>query len=122
MIVDRSAGIVFAGGVAFRERVPTTTPRRSQALAGQPGPMRRCCADSGARLPIPSHGPALGSADAIAQTRAYLQWLDARMTQAASEGRDPAEVIRHGGAGRLRALGRHAGGVLAQCDAPLPGV
>lgn len=93
VIVDRSAGIVFAGGVAFRERVPTTPHADLKRWLASLDQLQALLRDSGARLLIPSHGPALGSADAVAQTRGYLQWLDARMTQAAAQGRDLAEVI-----------------------------
>ncbi len=93
VVLDRSAGIVFAGGVAFRERVPTTPHADLKRWLASLDRLQALLRESGARLLIPSHGPALGSADAIAQTRGYLHWLDARMTGAASQGRDLAEVI-----------------------------
>ncbi len=93
VVLDRGAGIVFAGGVAFRERVPTTPHADIRHWLASLDRLQALQRDSGARLLIPSHGPALGSADAIAQTRGYLHWLDARMTEAASQGRDLAEVI-----------------------------
>ena len=93
VLVDRTSGVVFAGGIAFRDRIPTTPHANIAHWLTSLDRLQKIVADSGARVLIPSHGPALGNADAIAQTRQYLQWLDARMRRAATEGRDLAEVI-----------------------------
>ena len=93
VLVDRTSGVVFAGGIAFRDRIPTTPHANIAHWLVSLDQLQKIVADSGARLLIPSHGPALGKADAIAQTRQYLLWLDARMRRAAGEGRDLAEVI-----------------------------
>jgi quinoprotein relay system zinc metallohydrolase 1 len=93
VLVDRTSGVVFAGGIAFRDRIPTTPHANIAHWLLSLDQLQKIVADSGARLLIPSHGPALGKADAIAQTRQYLLWLDARLRRAAREGRDLAEVI-----------------------------
>lgn len=93
VLMDHSAGIVFAGGVVFRDRVPTTPHADIHRWLASLDRLQALQRDTGARLVIPSHGPATGSADAIAQTRGYLQWLDARMREAAAQGRDLAEVL-----------------------------
>lgn len=93
VLVDRTSGVVFAGGLAFRDRVPTTPHANIQHWLASLEQLQKMVAESGASVLIPSHGPALGKADAIAQTRAYLLWLDARMRRAAEEGRDLAEVL-----------------------------
>ncbi|GCB03534.1 quinoprotein relay system zinc metallohydrolase 1 [Ralstonia sp. SET104] len=93
VLVDRTSGVVFAGGIAFRDRIPTTPHANIAHWLLSLDQLQKIVADSGARLLIPSHGPALGKADAIAQTRQYLLWLDARLRRAAGEGRDLAEVI-----------------------------
>ncbi|CAJ0812167.1 hypothetical protein LMG19087_01347 [Ralstonia wenshanensis] len=93
VLVDRTSGVVFAGGIAFRDRIPTTPHANIAHWLASLDALQKIVADSGARVLIPSHGPALGKADAITQTRQYLQWLEARMRRAAAEGRDLAEVI-----------------------------
>lgn len=93
VLIDHTARVMFAGGLVFRARIPTTPhadiPRWLSSLDVLDGRMRQ----HGLRLLVPSHGRAPDDADAIAQTRDYLRWLDARLRQAASEGRDLAEVI-----------------------------
>ncbi|WP_354685064.1 quinoprotein relay system zinc metallohydrolase 1 [Cupriavidus necator] len=93
VVVDRSAGIVFAGGLVFRQRIPTTPHADIRRWLASLDRLQALLDESGARLLIPSHGPALGGAEAIAQTRGYLQWLDARLREAATQGRDLAEVL-----------------------------
>lgn len=93
VLVDRTSGVVFAGGLAFRDRIPTTPHANIKHWLASLDRLQKIVDDSGARVLIPSHGPAFGKADAIAQTRQYLRWLDARMRRAAEEGRDLAEVI-----------------------------
>jgi len=93
VVVDRTAGIVFAGGLVFRQRVPTTPHADLARWLASLDRLQALLDESGARLLIPSHGPALGAEDAVAQTRGYLQWLDARMNEAARQGRDLAEVM-----------------------------
>ncbi len=93
VLVDRTSGVVFAGGVAFRDRIPTTPHADLARWLASLDALQGIVAQSGARVLIPSHGPALGHADAIAQTRQYLLWLDARLRRAAEEGRDLAEVL-----------------------------
>ncbi|AOY96557.1 MBL fold metallo-hydrolase [Cupriavidus sp. USMAA2-4] len=95
VLVDHSAGVIFAGGLVFHQRAPTTPhadlPRWLASLDRLEALQRR----SGARVLVPSHGPldADGGAEAIGQTRAYLRWLDTRMREAAAAGTDLAELI-----------------------------
>lgn len=93
VLVDLTSGVVFAGGVAFRDRIPTTPHANMAHWLTSLDQLQKIVAEHGARVLIPSHGPALSHADAIAQTRAYLRWLDTRMRRAAEDGRDLAEVI-----------------------------
>ncbi|SPA56172.1 quinoprotein relay system zinc metallohydrolase 1 [Cupriavidus taiwanensis] len=93
VLLDRAAGIVFAGGLVFRERIPTTPHAHIGRWLDSLARLQALMEQSGARLLVPSHGPALGGTEAIAQTRAYLQWLDARLREAAAQGRDLAEVM-----------------------------
>lgn len=96
VVLDHSAGVVFAGGLVFRQRIPTTPHADIGRWLASLGRLQALLADSGARVLVPSHGPvpaAGGGAEAIAQTRGYLQWLDTRLREAAAQGRDLAEVM-----------------------------
>lgn len=90
VLVDRASGIVFAGGLTFADRVPTT-PHAQLAkwqaslhtLAGLP-----------IRTLVPSHGPVRHDTSAIAQTQRYLQWIDGHFRRAAEQGLDINELLR----------------------------
>ncbi|MBL8331826.1 MAG: MBL fold metallo-hydrolase, partial [Rubrivivax sp.] len=90
VLVDRTSGVVFAGGLVFADRVPTTPHAQVgdwlQSLATfAPAP--------GATV-VPSHGPVHADGRGAAQTRAYLQWLDRQFTDWAAQGLDMNEVLR----------------------------
>ncbi|CAN5904109.1 hypothetical protein BH11PSE8_BH11PSE8_21790 [soil metagenome] len=89
VLIDRSSGVVFAGGLVFSQRVPTTPHaqirpwlRSLQQLDALP-----------ARLIVPSHG-IVGNREAVAGTRRYLMWLDAALRDAALAGFDMNDVLR----------------------------
>ena len=90
VLVDRSSGVVFAGGLVFAERVPTTPHAQigpwlqslEQALTLQWSTV------------IPSHGPVHQGRGGLAGTRDYLQWLDRAFTSHAEQGLEMNEVLR----------------------------
>ena len=90
VLVDRASGVVFAGGLVFADRVPTTPHAQVgdwlaslQQLAALP-----------AATVVPSHGPVHGDGKGVAQTRAYLQWLDRAFGDWAAQGLDMADLLR----------------------------
>lgn len=90
VLLDRASGVLFAGGLVFADRVPTTPHARVddwlaslQQLSGLP-----------AATVVPSHGPVHGDGHGLAQTRAYLQWLDRQFSDWASRGLEMNEVLR----------------------------
>ncbi|RQO63496.1 quinoprotein relay system zinc metallohydrolase 1 [Paucibacter sp. KBW04] len=92
VLIDRSAGVVFAGGLVFSQRVPTTPhadlpawSRSLKTLAALPYPQW-----------VPSHGSVEAARDgaAIAMTQHYLAWLDQRFRRAAEQGLDMVELLR----------------------------
>lgn len=92
VLIDRSTGIVFAGGLVFSQRVPTTPHanlpawgRSLKTLAALPYPQW-----------VPSHGSVAAAHDgaAIAMTQRYLAWLDQRFRSAAEQGLDMVELLR----------------------------
>ncbi|WP_245987023.1 quinoprotein relay system zinc metallohydrolase 1 [Azospirillum thermophilum] len=103
-ILDESTGVLFAGGVVFSDRTPTT-PHADVA---------RWLAELDAlealdiHVLVPNHGHIRTDKAAIAQTRDWLTWLDGSLRRAAAEGRDMAELLdmpipeRFAGLGMLR--------------------
>lgn len=104
VLVDRGSGIVFAGGLVFSQRVPTTPH-------AQIGPWLRSLEQLEAlpfTLLVPSHGlvadlradrpPPPGKQDdgraALQATRRYLVWIDQALRDAALAGFDMNDVLR----------------------------
>jgi uncharacterized sulfatase len=89
-VFDRTTGVLYAGDLIFLDRAPTT-PHASLAHW-------RHSLDVLSRLPVkrtvPGHGPVHDDGRGIAQTRDWLDWLDATFGRAAAEGLDMAEVMR----------------------------
>ena len=89
VLIDRTRGVVFAGGLVFAQRIPTTP--HANVAAWQTS-LRTL-----ARLPyatlVPSHGVVSGDASGIAQTQRYLAWLDASFGRAAERGLEMNEVL-----------------------------
>lgn len=90
VLVDRRSGVVFAGGLVFAQRVPTTPHAQLRpwldSLAQAQGLSWRTV--------VPSHGPVHGDGSGLAGTQAYLQWLDRSFTSFAGQGWDMNEVLR----------------------------
>jgi glyoxylase-like metal-dependent hydrolase (beta-lactamase superfamily II) len=99
-VFDEATGTLFAGDLVFFDRAPTTPDADiAQWLAAL---------DRLAQLPIrvlvPGHGPVVRGTEAIAQTRDYLQWVQATLRDAAERGLDMNEVMRLQAPERLRRL------------------
>lgn len=90
-LLDEKTGLLIGGDLVFHNRAPTT-PTADLARW-------RASLDTLAALPhrgvLPGHGPfdADGKA-AIAQTRDWLDWLEAVLTRAAEDGLDMVEAGR----------------------------
>ena len=94
VLVDHTSGIVFAGGLVFRDRIPTTPHARLDEW-------QRSLDALQAVLPphavlVPSHGPVRADAAALDQTRGYLQWLQGHLRAAAARGLDLNELLKQG--------------------------
>ena len=94
VLIDHGSGIVFAGGLVFRDRIPTTPH-------AQLAPWLRGLDALQAALPpravlVPSHGPVKPDALALDQTRGYLQWLQGHLRGAAARGLDLNELLHQG--------------------------
>jgi len=88
--VDKTSGVVFAGGLVFAQRIPTTPH-------AQVGPWLQSL-QAFAALPtktlVPSHGPVRDDTSAVGETQRYLQWIDGRFRQLAEQGAEMNEVLR----------------------------
>lgn len=88
-ILDESTGVLFAGGVVFSDRTPTTP----HADVGKWLAELDALEALDIRVLVPNHGRIRTDKEAIAQTRDWLSWLDGSLRRAAAEGRDMAELL-----------------------------
>lgn len=88
-IFDETTGVLFAGGLVFSGRMPTTPhadiPRWLAAL--------ETLESLPVRILVPNHGTIRNDVAAVAETRDYLQWLDGFLRAEAAVGKDMAEVL-----------------------------
>ena len=90
VLVDKASGVLFAGGLVFADRVPTTPHADLTAWLRT---LDLLAPLAGATV-VPSHGPVHEGARGLLQTRAYLQWLDSSFTRWAGAGWEVNEVLR----------------------------
>ncbi len=89
VLIDKTSGVVFAGGLVFHQRLPTTPhaePKRWLASLD--------ALNVTDRTVVPSHGPVHRGDAGLAQTRDYLRWLDQSFARWAQEGADVNDVLR----------------------------
>jgi len=88
-LYDETSGVLFAGDLVFYQRAATTPhadfKRWQQDL--------RRIASLGARIIVPGHGPTSIGSVAVAQTAAYLAWLDVSLGAAAAQGLNHNEAM-----------------------------
>jgi quinoprotein relay system zinc metallohydrolase 1 len=89
VLIDRTHGVVFAGGLVFSQRIPTTPHAQVNAWSKSLATL--------AALPastlVPSHGVVDTGGSAIVMTGRYLAWLDQAFRQAADDGLEMNEVL-----------------------------
>lgn len=90
VLTDRSTGIVFAGGLIFHERIPTTPHANVPEWLASLQALERLPA----RQWVPSHGPVHSGVVGIEGTRRFLQWLDKNFGAWAEQGLEMNEVLR----------------------------
>ncbi|MGF1474093.1 MAG: quinoprotein relay system zinc metallohydrolase 1 [Geminicoccaceae bacterium] len=88
-ILDRETGVLIAGDLAFLDRAPTT-PHADLAVWQKS--LDALAAVEAAAI-APGHGPFDPAGDSLRQTRAYLEWLDDTLRQAAEQGLDMVEAM-----------------------------
>lgn len=103
-ILDETTGVLFAGGVVFSDRTPTTP----HADIGQWLATLDALDALDVTVLVPNHGRIRTDKAAIAQTRDWLSWLDRTLRERAEAGADMAELLdapipeRFAGMGVLR--------------------
>jgi quinoprotein relay system zinc metallohydrolase 1 len=90
VLIDRTSGVAFVGGLVFARRVPTTP--HADVKAWLQSLERLQALDL--RTVVPSHGPVHADGSGLAGTRAFLQWLDRSFSDWAAQGWDMNEVLR----------------------------
>jgi len=89
VLMDRTRGVVFAGGLVFAQRVPTTPHGQLDAWRES---LRTLAAWPHTTL-VPSHGTLHAEPDAIAMTQRYLDWIDRALRDAAEAGLEMNDVL-----------------------------
>ncbi len=92
VLVDRTRGVMFAGGLVFAQRVPTTPHAQVPAWRTS----LQALAIGAPRTLVPSHGTVVtgpGSTQGIALTDRYLQWLDTTFREAAERGDEMNDLL-----------------------------
>lgn len=88
-LLDRETGTLITGDLAFLDRAPTTP----SADIGLWRDSLELLEDVEASGIIPGHGPLDPTGKALRQTRAYLDWLDMTLRDAAARGYSMVEIM-----------------------------
>lgn len=88
-MLDRTTGTLIAGDLAFLNRAPTTPSANLDVWRDSLDLLEGV----GAAGVLPGHGPLDRIGDSLRQTRAYLDWLETTMSEAARSGLDMVEVM-----------------------------
>ena len=94
VLIDHHSGVVFAGGLVFAERVPTTPHADLARWLASLDALEAKLQGFDLKALVPSHGPVRADRSGIAQTRDWLRWLDATLRDSAERGLDLGEVLR----------------------------
>jgi quinoprotein relay system zinc metallohydrolase 1 len=94
VVLDHGTGVLFAGGLVFAERVPTTPHADFAAWLTSLNTLEQLIASGQVKTVVPSHGPVHSGLAGVRQTRDWLQWLTTLMQTSAERGLDLGEVLR----------------------------
>lgn len=93
VLIDHSTGVLFAGGLVFADRVPTTPHADFDRWLASLDRLESLLGVGHFRWVVPSHGPVHEGGRGIAQTRDWIRWLTAHMRGHAEVGLDLSEVL-----------------------------
>jgi quinoprotein relay system zinc metallohydrolase 1 len=93
VLLDHRTGVLFAGGLVFAERVPTTPHADFAAWQASLDALEQWHASGAVKQVVPSHGPVHTGLAGVQQTRDWLRWLTSLMQTSAERGLDLGEVL-----------------------------
>jgi quinoprotein relay system zinc metallohydrolase 1 len=94
VLLDHTTGVMFAGGLVFAQRVPTTPHADFGAWLTSLDTLAQWQQSGGFQQVVPSHGPVHVGAAGIDETRDWLRWLATTMHTSAERGLDLSEILR----------------------------
>ena len=94
VLLDHSTGVMFAGGLVFSQRVPTTPHADFEAWLASLDTLAQWQQSGNFQQVVPSHGPVHTGSAGIDETRDWLRWLTASLQASAERGLDLSEVLR----------------------------
>ncbi|MCB4359085.1 quinoprotein relay system zinc metallohydrolase 1 [Quatrionicoccus australiensis] len=92
-VYDEKSGVLFAGDLVFNGRAPTTPHADVAHWLQALDQLEALTREPGFVALVPGHGAVARDAAPIRQTRAWLNWLQAAMRDAAAAGLDMNEVL-----------------------------
>lgn len=94
VLLDRRTGVLFAGGLVFAERVPTTPHADFERWLASLDALEKLITSGQVKTVVPSHGPVHSGLAGVRETRDWLRWLTTLMQESAERGLDLGEVLR----------------------------
>lgn len=94
VLLDHHTGVLFAGGLVFARRVPTTPHADMAAWLASLDTLAQWQAQGLFQTVVPSHGPVHAGLLGIEQTRDWLLWLRQLMRDGAERGMDLGELMQ----------------------------
>jgi len=92
-VYDEKSGVLFTGDLVFNQRAPTTPHADMAQWLTALTTLTAWTRQAGFSRLVPGHGPVAMDAAPIVATRAWLQWLQATMRDAARAGLDMTELL-----------------------------
>jgi quinoprotein relay system zinc metallohydrolase 1 len=92
-VYDEVSGALFSGDLVFNGRAPTTPHADVATWLVALEKLEAVTREAGFSVLVPGHGEVSRDAAPIAQTRAWLSWLQSRMRESARAGLDMNEVL-----------------------------
>lgn len=93
VLIDHSTGVLFAGGLIFKDRAPTTPHAHLGRWKASLEQLQASHRTGEWRWVIPSHGPVHEGVEGLRQTLGWLEWSDQQMTDMAVRGMDLSEAL-----------------------------
>ncbi|ODS93899.1 MAG: MBL fold metallo-hydrolase [Comamonas sp. SCN 65-56] len=94
VVLDKTTGVLFAGGLVFADRVPTTPHADPVAWQESLATLEQWRTAGEFTQLVPSHGPVQRGLDGIAQTQDWLKWVTTTLQTNAANGVDLSELLR----------------------------